>query len=252
MQDGDYYIINGQKVFTSLANTSDYIWLAARTDFHVSKHKGISIFLIDLHTPGISIEPFYTMGGERNNATFYDDVWVHKSCLVGEENSGWKYITTQLDFERIMLAPSYGARRNIEDTILWAKETTFDESSVIDHPWVKHQFARLLMEVEVLRLMNLQVAWQIEKGTVPYAEASAVKVYGSEMYQRINNVLLEIMGEFGQLKTGSKWTPLRGRIEKAFRSDLVSIFGGGVIEVQRDIIAVAGLGLPSYARTGQS
>ena len=245
VRDGDYYIINGAKVFTSLAHTSDYIWLAARTDPNApKKHHGISVFLIPMNTPGITIKPLYTMPGERNNYTFYDNVRVPKSCLVGEENKGWKYITTQLDFERIMLSPSSPMRRNIEDTIQWAKETKIDGTPVIEHHGVKTTLAELLMEVEVLKMLNYQVAWLITNGVVPYAEASMVKVFGSELYQRVNGTLLQIMGQYGQLQAQSKWAPLRGRVEKAFRSDIVFIFGGGAIEVQKNIIAMAGLGMP--------
>ena len=245
VRDGDYYIINGAKVFTSLAHTSDYIWLAARTDPTApKKHHGISVFLIPMNTPGITIKPLYTMPGERNNYTFYDNVRVPKSCLIGEENKGWKYITTQLDFERIMLSPSSPMRRNIEDTIRWAKETKVDGTPVIEHHGVKTTLAELLMEVEVLKMLNYQVAWLITNGVVPYAEASMVKVFGSELYQRVNGTLLQIMGQYGQLQAQSKWAPLRGRVEKAFRSDIVFIFGGGAIEVQKNIIAMAGLGMP--------
>jgi alkylation response protein AidB-like acyl-CoA dehydrogenase len=245
VRDGDYYIINGAKVFTSLAHTSDYIWLAARTDPNApKKHHGISVFLIPLNTPGITIKPLYTMPGERNNYTFYDNVKVPKSCLVGEENKGWKYITTQLDFERIMLSPSSPMKRNVEDTIQWAKETKVDGMSVIEQLGVKTRFAELLMEIEVLKMLNYQVAWLITNGVVPYAEASMVKVFGSELYQRVNGTLLQIMGQYGQLQAKSKWAPLKGRVEKAFRSDIVFIFGGGAIEVQKNIIAMAGLGMP--------
>ncbi len=245
VRDGDYYIINGAKVFTSLAHTSDYIWIAARTDPNApKKHHGISVFLIPLNTPGITIKPLYTMPGERSNYTFYDNVRVPKSCLVGEENKGWKYITTQLDFERIMLSPSSPMKRNIEDAIQWAKETRVDGKPVIEHPGVKTELAELIMEVEVLKMLNYQVAWLITNGVVPYAEASMVKVFGSELYQRVNGTLLQIMGQYGQLQAQSKWAPLRGRVEKAFRSDIVFIFGGGAIEVQKNIIAMAGLGMP--------
>ncbi len=247
VKDGDYYIINGAKVFTSLAHTSDYIWLAARTDPNApKKHHAISVFLIPMNTPGITIKPLYTMPGERSNYTFYDNVRVHKSCLVGEENRGWSYITTQLDFERIMLSPSSPMKRNIEDAIEWAKETKVDGKPVIEHAGVKTTLAELIMEVEVLKMLNYQVAWLITNGVVPYAEASMVKVFGSQLYQKVNQTLLQIMGQYGQLKTQSKWAPLRGRVEKAFRSDIVFIFGGGALEVQKNIIAMAGLGMPRY------
>ncbi|MFO8011635.1 MAG: acyl-CoA dehydrogenase family protein [Dehalococcoidia bacterium] len=248
VRDGDEYVINGQKIFTTMAHTADYIWLAARTDPQAPKHKGISIFLVPADSPGISMEPLYHLSGERSNATYYDDVRVPKNALVGEENQGWKILTAQLDFERIMVSPSSGTRRNIEDTMEWARNTEVDGRKVIERPWVKRRFTELLTEVEVLRLLNLQVAWMISQGKVPFAEASMVKVYGSELYQRVNHSLLEIMGEFGQLQGESKWVPLRGRVEHSFRLELNFLFGGGAIEVQRDIIAMAGLGMPHASR----
>ena len=245
VKDGDDYIINGQKVFTSCADYADYLWIAARTDPQApKKHHGISVFLIPMDTPGITIEPMWLLGGERNNTTFYDNVRVPKKCLVGEENKGWKYITTQLDFERIALNPSSPMRRNIDDTIQWAKETKVDGAPLIERPWVRTKLAELTVDVEVLKMINYYLAWLITKGVVPYAEASVVKVFGSELYQRVNASLLEIMGQFGQLQTGSKWAPLEGRLEQALRSDVIFIFGGGAIEIQRNIIAMAGLGMP--------
>ncbi|TET77033.1 MAG: acyl-CoA dehydrogenase [Dehalococcoidia bacterium] len=245
VKDGDDYIINGQKVFTSCADYADYLWIAARTDPQApKKHHGISVFLIPMDTPGITIEPMWLLGGERNNTTFYDNVRVPKKCLVGEENKGWKCITTQLDFERIALNPSSPMRRNIDDTIQWAKETKVDGVPVIELSWVRTKLAELTVDVEVLKMINYYLAWLITKGVVPYAEASMVKVFGAELYQRVNHSLLEIMGQFGQLQTGSKWAPLKGKLEQALRSDVILTFGGGASEIQRNIIAMAGLGMP--------
>lgn len=245
VRDGDDYIINGQKVFTSCADYADYLWIAARTDpDSPKKHHGISVFFLPMDTPGITIEPMYLLGGERNNATFYDNVRVPKKCLVGEENMGWKYITTQLDFERIALNPSSPLRRNIDDTIQWAKETKIDGTLIIDQPGVKTRFAELTVDVEVLKMLNFHLAWLITNGIVPYAEASVVKVFGAELHQRVNHSLLQIMQQFGQLRGGSRWAPLRGRMEQALRSDVILTFGGGCSEVQRNIIAMAGLGMP--------
>lgn len=245
VKDGDDYIINGQKVFTSCADYADYLWIAARTDPQApKKHHGISVFLFPMDTPGITIEPMWLLGGERNNTTFYDNVRVPKRCLVGEENKGWKCITTQLDFERIALNPSSPMRRNIDDTIQWAKETRVDGALVIERPWVRIKLAELTVDVEVLKMINYYLAWLITKGVVPYAEASMVKVFGAELYQRVNHSLLEIMGQFGQLQTGSKWAPLKGKLEQALRSDVILTFGGGASEIQRNIIAMAGLGMP--------
>ena len=244
VREGDEYIINGQKAFTSCAHFADYIWLAARTDPNVKKHKGISLFLLDIDTPGIEITPVYTIGGVRTNTTFYDNVRVHKSRLVGEENQAWKYMTAQLDLERIALCPASPLTRRIEEAIDWAKKTKMDGTAVIQKDGVRNKFAEMIADVEVLKLLNYQVAVQLTKGQPVYAEASTVKAYGSDLYQRVNNGIMEIMGPFGQLELKSKWAPLDGAMPSYFRRDLVLIFGGGAIEVQKNIIAMAGLFLP--------
>lgn len=244
VREGDEYVINGQKVFTSCAHYADYLWLAARTDPQAPKHKGISVFMIPMQHEGITIEGNYIIGGERLNTTFLDNVRIPADWIIGEENKGWKYITTQLDFERVAISPSGSMRRNIEDVTRWAKETRIDGAPVFDKDWVRQKLAEMTMEVEVLRMLNLHVAWMITAGQVPFAEASMVKVWGSELRNRVNAGLLQILGQHGQLQTGSKWAPLKGRIEHAYRSDIIFTFGGGAVEIQRDIIAQAGLLLP--------
>jgi len=244
VRDGDGYVINGQKSFTSCAHFADYIWLAARTDPDVKKHRGISLFLVDIDTPGIEITPVYTIGGVRTNSTFYDNIRVPKSRLVGEENKAWKYMTAQLDLERIALCPYSPLTRRIEETIEWAKKTKMDGMSIIDQEGVKNRFCEMIADVEVLKLLNYQVSVQLTKGLPVYAEASTVKAYGSDLYQRVNNEIMEIMGPYGQLEQGSKWAPLGGAMPNYFRRDLVLIFGGGAIEVQKNIIAMAGLMMP--------
>jgi len=244
VRDEDDYVINGQKTLITNADFADCIWLAARTDPQAPKHRGISVFMVPMSTPGISIQPIMTMGGERTNHTFFDNVRVPRECLVGEENKGWKYMTTQLSFERIALVPSAPMRRNVEQTIQWTKETNYDGKAVIELPWVRRKFAELMMELEVLKMLNYYVVWLITKDALVYAESSMVKVYGVELNQRLNSSLLQIMGQFGQLQRGSKWAPLKGKVEHALRMDIVLIFGGGALEIQRNIIAMAGLGMP--------
>jgi alkylation response protein AidB-like acyl-CoA dehydrogenase len=244
VRDGDDYVINGQKSFTSCAHFADYIWLAARTDPEAKKHRGISLFLVDIDSPGIEITPVYTIGGVRTNSTFYDNLRVPKSRLVGEENKGWKYMTAQLDLERIALCPYSPLIRRIEESIEWAKTSKMDGTIVLEQPGVKNRFCEMIADVEVLKLLNYQVAVQLTKGLPVYAEASTVKAYGSDLYQRVNNEIMEIMGPYGQLELKSKWAPLGGAMPNYFRRDLVLIFGGGAIEVQKNIIAMAGLMMP--------
>jgi len=244
VKEGDDYIINGQKVFTSLAHIADYLWLAARTDPDPSKkHKGISLFLIPIDTPGIKITPIYTLGGHRTNAVFFDNARVPKDCLMGEENKGYELIVYQLDRERIALVPSLLMKRRIEDTIAWAKKTMINRSRVIDQPDVRRRFAELLADVEVLKLFNYNVVDRMGKGKSVWAEASTVKVFGSELNIRIDNTLMEIMGPYGQVQAPDNLAPAGGAPEAHHRDDLIFIFGGGANEVQRDIIAMVGLGM---------
>jgi alkylation response protein AidB-like acyl-CoA dehydrogenase len=245
VKDGDHYIINGQKIFTSFAHIADYIWLATRTDPNApKKHKGISMFLVDIDTPGISIDPIYKLSGDRVNSVFLEDVKVHKSCMVGEENKGWQVITGQLEHERIAMGPCLYVKDRIEKGIQWAKDTKIDGTPVIDRPGVREILAELLAETETLKLLNYQVVDKMEKGEMIWAESSAVKVFASDLYLKSGNALLEILGNYGQLQRGDKWAPLDGDIEEAYRMDFIFAIAGGVNEVQRDIIAMAGLGMP--------
>jgi len=244
VREGDDYIINGQKVFTSGAHLADYLWLATRTDPQAKKHHGITVFLLPIKTPGITIEPMYLLNGERNNSTFYDNVRIPSKYLVGEENKGWKYITGQLDFERIALVPSSAMQRDIDQTIEWAKENTRNGVPVIELPWVRQSITELTMDVEVLRRLNFRVAWMLTAGIQPHGESSMVKAYGTVLMVKVSNVLAQVLGLGGQIQTGSKWAPLKGRIEKAYRSDIVDLFGGGALEIQKNIIAMTGLGMP--------
>lgn len=249
VRDGDDYIVSGQKVFTSLAEYADYIWLAVRTDPAAPKHKGISILMVDTKSPGFSLSPIHTLGGNRTNVTYYDNVRVPASMRVAGENDGWKLITMQLNHERVALLAPGPVTRFVEEVIAWAKENrTPDGQRVIDQPWVQTHLARARAHVEVLTLLAWRHASKIDHGTLDPAEASTVKVFGSESFVQIYSLLLEVLGPLGIVKAGSHGAILRGRIETYYRTTLVLTFGGGVNEVQRDIIAMAGLGLPRAPR----
>jgi alkylation response protein AidB-like acyl-CoA dehydrogenase len=245
VRDGGGWIINGTKVFTSQAEYADHIWLAARTDPNAPKHKGISIFMVSTRLPGYKITPIWTMGGVRTNATYYEDVRVPADALVGEENGGWWLITMQLNHERIALMSVGFVARIFEDVRRWAQETRLaDGRRAIDQPWVQVHLARVYAKLEVLKLFNWQQACSMARGTLNYAEASAVKVFGSEFYVEAYQLLLEVMGQAGTLRAGSPGAVLRGRVERMYRATLILTFGGGTNEVQRDIIAMAGLAMP--------
>ena len=245
VRDGDHWVITGSKVFTSQAEFADYIWLAARTDPTAPKHKGISIFAVPTTSPGYKITPIWTMGDVRTNSTFYDEVRVPADALVGEENAGWWLITTQLNHERIALMGVGYVARIFDDVHRWACETTLaDGKRVIDQPWVQLALARVHAKLEVLKLLNWQQAWSMAQDTLNYTEASTVKVFGSEFYVEAYQLLLEVMGQAGSLKKGSAGAIVRGRVERMYRATLILTFGGGTNEVQRDIIAMGGLGMP--------
>jgi alkylation response protein AidB-like acyl-CoA dehydrogenase len=249
VRDGDDYVVSGQKVFTSLAEYADYVWLAVRTDPDAPKHKGISILMVDVKLPGVSITPIHTLGGNRTNATFYDGVRVPVLMRVGRENEGWRLITTQLNHERVALMSPGPVARFIEEVTAWAREARLGGARrVIDEPWVQLALARARAHIEVLELMTWRQAWNIDRGVLDAAESSTVKVFGSESFVTIYQLLLEVLGPSGSLKKGSPGALLRGRMETYYRTTLVLTFGGGVNEVQRDIIAAAGLRMPRGAR----
>ncbi len=249
MRDGDAYVVNGQKVFTSLAHHADYVWLAVRTDPDAPKHKGISILMVGTDLPGVEIRPTRTLGDNRVFSTFYENVRVPLEMLVGPENGGWRLITNQLNHERVSLFSAGIVERALDETTAWARSTrTADGRRVIDLPWVQTNLARVHAGTDVLRLFNWRQAWNIEQGGLPPQEASAVKIYGSEFYVSAFRALLEVLGEAGTLAHGSPGALLSGRLERYYRATLVLTFGGGTNEVQRDIIAMAGLGLPRADR----
>ncbi|NQT72372.1 MAG: acyl-CoA dehydrogenase family protein [Chloroflexi bacterium] len=244
VRDGDDYIINGQKIFTSMGHFADYFWLAVRTDPGASKqHAGISMFLVDAKSPGITIQPTHVMGGFQVNQEFFDNVRVPKESLVGEENKGVKYMITQLAHERINLVPHSMTVRVVEDTTKWAQKTKRNGKLVIEEPWVRNKLAEMTVEGEVLKVLNHRVAWMMTQGETPHVESAMVKSFGSEHFIRMTKASQDIMGPFGQLKIGSKWAPAEGWLERIAQMELILTFGGGTNEVMRDIIAMMGLGL---------
>ena len=240
------WVINGQKMFTSGAAYADYIWLAARTDPNVKKHKGISIFIVPTSSPGFSWHPLHTMPGVSTFYTFYDNVRVPASAIVAGENQGWQLITTQLNFERAALGNLGALEPLFEKTLQWARDTKLDGGRVIDKPWVQQALARVEAEVAAYKLINLRVNAAMTKGVLNMGEASAAKVFGTELAPLVARQLLEVLDHNG-LRRGTD-APLRGALESAYRVAVISTFGGGANEIQRDIIAMAGLGMPRAPR----
>lgn len=244
--DGDEWVINGNKVYTSGANQADYIWLACRTDVDAPKHKGISIIIVPTDTPGFSWTPITTVGDVTTTATYYDNVRVPAGNLVGELNGGWRLITMQLNHERVGLAALSGlTQRLLDDVIDWAKSTpTADgEGFVINLPWVQADLARCRVLLDTTRLMTWKLVRAVADNTLGPAEASGVKVFGTESAVEVYRMLQGILGAGANVRAGSPGTLLHGEVERAARAAQINTFGGGVNEIQRELVATAGLGL---------
>ncbi|HTO52213.1 MAG TPA: acyl-CoA dehydrogenase family protein [Myxococcota bacterium] len=247
VRDGDDWIIQGQKTFTSLADFSDYIWLAARTDPDAKKHRGISIFIVPTTAPGFRLTPIWTMADVRTNATYYDQVRVPNRYLVGGVNNGWGLITNQLNHERVSLFPIGPFERLSDEVRRWAQSTKLaDGRRVIDQPFVRRNLARCYAGAEALRLMLWKQAWTLTHSRLHPADASTVKVYASEFFVEAYRLLMEVIGPAAAIHRRSPGAVLAGRLERMYRSALILTFGGGTNEVQRDIIAMAGLQMPHY------
>jgi alkylation response protein AidB-like acyl-CoA dehydrogenase len=250
-RDGDEYVINGSKVFTSGANQADYIWLAARTNPDAPKHKGISILAVPTSSQGFSWSPIVTVGSVVTTATYYSDVRVPASALIGEENEGWRMITNQLNHERVGLAAMGGlAHRLVDEVTDWARaELAADGGGrLIDVPWVQLDLARGHARLEAMKLLNWRMTTALDAGTLTPADSSAVKVYGTECLIDVYRLLLGVLGPVGYIRQGSPGAALRGRVELAARAAQINTFGGGVNEVQREIVAAAGLGMVRRSR----
>jgi acyl-CoA dehydrogenase len=250
-RDGDEFVINGQKMWTSLIQYADYVWLACRTDSSTlqpggKKHRGISMLIVPTDADGFSWTPVHTMAGPDTSATYYQDVRVPTSALVGEENRGWSLITNQLNHERVALTTAGPLVASLHETKRWAHNTTLpDGTRVIDQEWVQMALARVHAKVSYLQLLNWEIASAQTHAPGP-ADASANKVYGTELATEAYRALMEILGDAATLRQGSPGAQLHGRLERLHRSSLILTFGGGTNEVQRDIIAMAGLGMPHY------
>lgn len=245
VREGDEWIINGQKIWTSLADYADYIWLAARTDPDAPKHKGITMFLIPTDTEGYSISPIWTLGNVRTNATYYQDVRVPDEWRVGEVDQGWKLITGQLNRERLSLVTHGQAEELYLQTANWAAQTwASDGKLVIERSWVKHNLAKVKVGLEALKLVCWKQAWAMDRGTLQMADASVAKVYGTEFFLEVYRLLMEIVGQASSIRNHAARDQLMGRLEHRYRTGSILTFGGGTNEVQREIIAGAGLWMP--------
>lgn len=245
--EGDEWVIDGQKMWTSLIQYADYVWLAVRTDPDLPRHKGISILIVPTDAAGFSYTPVHTVAGVGTSATYYDGVRVPAGNLVSELNGGWPLITNQLNHERVALTSAAPLTHSIEQVVEWAKTARRDGQRLIDAEWVQALLGRVHARAEMLRLLNLKLATSATD--LSPADASATKVFGSELATEAYRSLMEIVGPSAQITGDSAGAALAGRLERFYRSSLVMTFGGGTNEIQRDIIGYVGLGLPAAKRS---
>lgn len=251
VREGDEWVINGQKMWTSLIQYADWIWMACRTDPDLPRHKGLSMILVPADADGFSYTPVHTVAGVSTSATYYEDVRVPASNLVGELNGGWSLMTNQLNHERVALTSAAPLTHSIEMVRRWAQETKNpDGQRVIDSEWVQVALGRAHARAEALRLINWKLAADADAGVdLSPAEASATKIYGSELATEVYRTLMEVVGPLAGITAASEGAVLQGRLERFYRSALVMTFGGGTNEIQRDIIGYVGLGLPAAKRS---
>jgi alkylation response protein AidB-like acyl-CoA dehydrogenase len=243
--DGDSFIINGQKIWTSFAHKADQCILLARTDSDVPKHKGISYFLLDMNTPGIEIRPLVDMMNRHTfNQIFFENVRVPRDCLVGEENRGWYIAAATLDFERSGINRVVAGIRTYEELVQYAVATKRNGHRIVDETTVRSKLAELAIEFHTGRMLAYRVASMQAKGQIPNAEASISKLFGSELQQRLAGAGIEILGLAGQRAPSTDWAPLGGRMEQFYLFAAALTVAAGTSEIQRGIIAGRGLGLP--------
>jgi alkylation response protein AidB-like acyl-CoA dehydrogenase len=243
VRDGDHYVVNGQKIFTSGAHYAQHIWLAARTDPAAKKHRGISMMIVDTDDPGFSWTPIVTMDGRHHtNSTYYTDVRVPVDMLVGEENKGWDLIVNQLNHERVTLGPAGNIAHTYDRFARWARATGH-----IEHPDVRRALAGVRACFRTNELLNWQVAANMDLGWLGAPDASATKIYGSERTQEIGRIVGDVLARFGD-PSDPDTAEFVERLDRGVKGAIVLTFGGGVNEVQRELIAMLGLQLPRPPR----
>ena len=245
VEDGDDFVINGTKIWTSGAHRADHIMVLTRTDPDAPKHRGISFLLCDMNTPGLTVNPIINMAGDHSfNMVTFDNVRVPKKNLVGEQNRGWYVGATLLDFERSGVDYSAGSRRVLEELVEYSKENYKDGKLLSEDEVTRNRLANLAIEIEVSRLISYNIAWMQGAGLVPNKESSMGKVFGTELQQHVGSTGMQMLGLHSQLEPDSKYAPLRGRIEHWHLTNVSETIAAGTSEIQRNIIATRGLGLP--------
>ncbi len=245
---GDEWVINGSKIWNSGAQRSTHEWLCVRTDPDASRHRGISVIVVPVDTPGVEIRPLYAWSGYRTNETFFRDVRVPVTNLIGEVNAGWTYITGALDLERGALTNAGDLRRALDDLIALAAQPTRDGSVPAQNPAFRRRLVQAMADVDVATLMGYEAASMLDSGHIPTVEVSVEKIFTSELRQRIADLALDLLGPDGLMAHRSTGAPVGGFFERLYRVSPLMRFGGGTNEVLRDVIAQRGHRMPSYGR----
>ena len=244
-QDGDDYVINGQKMWAGGAHFVEYLWTAVRTDPAAPKHRGVSVFVIPLKgTPGLTVRPFHAMSGARYNEVFFDNVRVPASAMVGEKDRGWYTVAHNLDFERSGIERVAQAEMQWEEVVGCAREMTVGRKPLLSQAGVQRRLAEVALELKVERNLCYRVGWMQSNGLVPNAEVSVSRLYGSEAGQRACRAFISVLGMHGMLARDSKYAPIRGKVLRKYLDSVANTIRAGTAEVQRNIIAGRGLGLP--------
>lgn len=242
VRDGDDFIINGQKIWTSGAHRSNWGWLAARTDPDAPKHKGISTFVVPMDAPGVTVRPLINMAGQHGfNEVFFENVRIPGDHLVGELNRGWYHVAVALDFERSGIASYANGRRTLEQLAAFCRE---HPEALARNPEMRLRLADRATELAVGTSIAYRIPWMQSRGKIPNYEASMSKIFGSELSQRVAATGLQLLGLYGGLKPGSKWARLEGHLADQYETAVSATIAAGTTEIQKGIIATRGLGLP--------
>ena len=245
VEDGDYFVVNGQKVWTTGAHRAGWGFFLVRTDPKAPKHKGLSFLLIDMSTPGITVAPLKNIvGANEFNEIFLDNVRVPKGNLIGEKNEGWKVAMALLAFERAFIDIPAGGQRIVEELVDYAKEVMIKGESLAKNAVVRQRLAQMAVEVEIARLLSYRVSWMESREVETDSEAGMSKTTATELTQRLANTAMQVLGMYGQLAVDSKWARLHGEIQRYYLSTLSLTILAGTSEIQRNIVAQRGLGLP--------
>ena len=244
VRDGDGWMLNGQKVWTTSAHFAEWYWVGARTDPD-NKHQGITLFLVPLDHPGITIKEIWTMGDERTNEVFLDDVWVHDDYVVGDVNKGFQYISEALDLERFTMFTFSPVKQRFDILVDYVRTASRDGEPLRDDPVVRRRMAQLATDLEVSRVLGLRVVQaSMMGGPPPTTQASEYKLFTTELSKRLADASMDICGPGSQLRVRTEEAPLEGRAESTYRYTVIDTIGGGTSEVQKNIIARRELGLP--------